>query len=123
MSINYKSDSILVSRPKPPLMLLLLFVNAAFSLAILAAWTQLAGLIAVPVAWATWSRIYRTGDMGDILEYPFSVLWMMPLLFVGLAWSAEKLGARSVAWMCCTVPVFINIMMIGWFYLAPPEWK
>lgn len=123
MSINYKSDSLAVTRPKPPLMQFLMLVNISFSLAVLGAWAQVAGVIAEPVAWATWSRIYRTGDVTDIFEYPFSLVWMMPILFVGFAWSSEKLGSRSLAWVCCTAPIFINLMILGWFYLAPIEWR
>ena len=123
MSINYKSDSIVVSRPHPPLMLLLMLINMSFALAVLGAWTYVSTYVAEPIAWATWQRVYRTGQLSDMFEYPFSVLWMMPLMFVGLAWSADKLGARSLAWTCCLIPLLINGLIVGWFYLAPLEWR
>ena len=122
MSINYKSDAV-VAPPRPPLMMAMMFVNAVFGLVVLGAWTYVSTLVAEPIAWATWRRIYRTGYMFDVFDYPFSMLWLMPLCFIGLAWVADRTGARGLAWTCVTIPILTHALIIGWFYLAPPEWR
>lgn len=122
MSISYNRDG-QPYRPKPPLMVALMAVNVLFVLVVLSAWTYVSSFVSEPLAWATWMRIYRSGSLLDIFEYPFSVLWIMPLCFVALGWISDKIGARGFAWMCVTLPVVMHVMIIGWFHLAPVTWR
>lgn len=122
MSITYNSDGT-ISKPMPASMMMLMLVNATASLAVLGAWTYVSKYVADPIAWATWVRVYRTGYTLEIFEYPFVLLWLLPVACVALAWTAHKAGYRSLAWTALTLPLALQTLIITWFHVAPPGWR
>jgi hypothetical protein len=117
VSISYYTDR---REVKPPsrLMSALMVVNGLFAFATLLAWTKLAGIAAQPIFWATWSHVDPTDG---ILSYPFILLWLLPLSAIYAAWAAEKAAMRSLAWTWLWIPIVMHGLIMGWFYLAPPE--
>ena len=65
----------------------------------------------------------RTGEILDIFDYPFILLWGLPFGAILAAWLAERLSMRGLAYTCVTIPVLMHGTIFAWFYLAPPEWR
>ena len=121
MSITYHADT--AAKPKPPFMLALMAINVAFVGLVLGAWSYVAAFVSEPIAWATWIRVYRSGTALDMFEYPFSMLWAMPLCFLAMAWVSDRVGARGLAWTCLSIPIVLHTLILAWFHLAPPDWR
>ncbi len=119
MSIDYQSDSTKLSRFVVALML----VNTGFAAMVLGGWTYMSQFAEEPVAWATWHRVYRSGQPSEIFDYPYVLLWMMPAGAVLIAWVASKAKSRGLSLASLTLPILLNAMVMGWFYLAPYEWR
>jgi len=122
MLISYYEDGTEAPKGIPPPMLLLMGTNAAFASAILFAWTYLSLFVAEPLAWATWMPIYSGYGFAGVFNYPFMLLWVLPLLGIFGAWVSLKVGRKTTAYAFVAVPVVTIVLVLGWFYLTPIEW-
>lgn len=120
-SIAY-ADQIRVHAPKSEWPLLaLLAINAVFVAAVVFAWAYVALVISEPLAWATWMPVGRSWRPG-MLEYPFTLLWVLPGAGIISAWAARKSRNMPVANFCASLPIITLALMFGWYYLTPIEW-
>jgi hypothetical protein len=97
----------------------LIVINAVFALGVVAWWQLMAQVMAEPVRWATWQAMAPRPGM---LDYPFVMLWALPLTAITVASFARKLGKFRFACGVAFFPVFYLSLMVSWFYLAPPAW-
>jgi hypothetical protein len=123
MLINYYEDGsaapVRLSRP----MIALMAMNGVFSSAILFAWTYIAFFVAEPLSWATWMPISRGFGFTGVLDYPFVMLWALPLVGVFGAWISIHAGRKPLAYAFVAVPLVMLALVMGWFHLAPPDWR
>lgn len=119
MSIDYQTESVKASR----LVSVLMVVNGALAAMVLVGWTYMSRFAEEPVAWATWHRVYRSGDASEIFDYPYVLLWLMPIAAIAISWLASKANARGLSYASLILPMLLNAMVMGWFYLAPYEWR
>ena len=106
---------------RPGLIIALQALNVAFAAAIVSAWTYLSYFLADPIGWATWAPLSRHGNPG-LLDYPFMVLWGMPLAGVAIAYCARRLMMHGLITTALILPILTLGIIIGWYYLAPTEW-
>lgn len=97
-------------------------INAMFAAMILSAWTFMSMFIAEPLAWATWMRVHRSSSFFDIFNYPFVLLWLLPVCGLATAYVAGEGRKWSMAWCALTLPIVVHGTTIGWYYLAPQAW-
>jgi hypothetical protein len=97
----------------------LVAINAVFALGVVAWWHMMAQVMAEPVRWATWQAMAPRPAM---LDYPFVMLWALPLAAISIAWFARQFGNLRFACGVAFFPVFYLSLMVSWFYLAPPAW-
>jgi hypothetical protein len=98
----------------------LIVVNVVFGVGALLWWHWIASFISEPVHWATWHAL---GPRPSILDYPFLLLWALPLLGVSGSWFADKFGNMRMACGLAFFPVFYLSLIVGWFYFAPLAWR
>lgn len=122
MSISYTgSDASVVDRPSNSKLLVgLMLVNGAFACVAIFWWTLISFFIAEPIKWATWTGI---SARPELLEYPFSMLWMLPAAGICGAWLAKKAGRPRLAIRLAFFPILFIGLVLGWFYLTPPHWR
>lgn len=122
MSISYYVD-----RPSPKersnKVVVLMLINATFAMIMLAPWSVVSRVVAEPIAWATWARVYKTGDPFDMFDYPFVLLWLLPFGAVAAGWICEKATMRWLTYAWLTLPIVMHSLIFGWYYLAPPGWR
>lgn len=123
MLITYYEDGTAVPKRASMLMALLMGANALFAAGIVFAWTYLALFVAEPLAWATWMPINRGYGLLGLVEYPFMMLWIMPLIGVCGAWVCLKSGQKTFAYAFVGVPLVMLALVLGWFYLTPAGWR
>jgi hypothetical protein len=97
----------------------LMLVNGAFLLVVLLWWQMMSIYMAEPVRWATWQAL---GPRPSMLDYPFVLLWTLPLGAMCAAWLARQFGNMRMACGLAFFPVFYMSLIVGWFYVAPPTW-
>jgi hypothetical protein len=97
----------------------MIVINCVFALGVLLWWHWMAAVMAEPVRWATWRAL---GPRPGILEYPFILLWVLPVSAVSAAWLARQFGNMRLACGVAFFPVFYVSLIIGWFYLTPTAW-
>ncbi|MGD9803522.1 MAG: hypothetical protein AB7E81_18730 [Hyphomicrobiaceae bacterium] len=122
MLINYYEDGGLAPVRTPRLLLSLMIANSLFSTAIVFAWTYVSLVVAEPLSWATWMPVSRGYGLTGLIEYPFVMLWGMPLLGVFGAWLSLQARRRSLAFAFVAVPLVMLAFVMGWYYLTPTEW-
>jgi hypothetical protein len=123
MLISYYEDGKPVPHRLSWPLVVLMVVNIVFALLTLFAWTFLSLLVAKPLAWATWMQISRGYGLTDVFDYPFVILWLLPLLGVCGAWIGAKAGRATIAYAFVAVPVTTLLLVFSWYYLAPPDWR
>jgi hypothetical protein len=98
----------------------LMAANATFA-ASSASWcTFIAEFVADPIRWATW---YGLGSRPELFEYPFVVLWLLPVGGICGGWLAEKGHNRRLACFFALFPPLFLGLLFGWYYLLPVEWR
>ena len=122
MLISYYEDGKAAPKQASRTMGALMMVNALLSLGILFAWTYLSMFVAEPLAWATWMPVNRGYGFNGIFDYPFLMLWLMPLVGICGAWLCLKSGREIVAFSFVGIPLVMLLLIVGWFYLTPPDW-
>lgn len=98
-------------------------LNALLSLGILFAWTYVSMFVAEPLAWATWMPINRGYGFNGIFDYPFLMLWLLPIVGICGAWVGLKSGRQVLSYAFVGIPPVMLFLVTGWFYLAPPDWR
>ena len=121
MTISYYDDGARASIRPTSFMTLMMLVNAVIAMTVLFAWTAISLYIVEPIAWATWMPVRRGTSFEELFEYPFMMLWLMPLAGVACAWLGLKFGRRTFALTCLVLPVALLGLIFGWFYGAPPD--
>ena len=121
MTISYYDDRASASNRPTSFMTFLMLVNAVIAMTVLFAWTAISLYIVEPIAWATWMPVRRGTSFEELFEYPFVLLWLMPLAGVAGAWLGLKFGRRAMALTILILPVALLGLIFGWYYGAPPE--
>lgn len=122
MLITYYEDGSSAPKRTSKGMVLLMGANLLFAGVILFAWTYIAFFLAEPIAWATWMPIHRGYGLSGIMEYPFVLLWLFPLVGVFGAWVSLKGGKKTFAYACVAVPLVIFVLVMTWYHLTPSDW-
>lgn len=104
---------------KSRFLVVLMAINAGFVLAVMLWWHWMAVVMSEPVRWATWQAL---GPRPAMFEYPFVLLWALPVSAVGFAWFARQFGKMRLACGLAFFPVFYLSLIVGWFYMTPMTW-
>jgi hypothetical protein len=98
---------------------LALLVDVLFAGAMLLWWGRLSWVLMDPVRWATWVNV---GPNPDLFEYPFVVLWGLPLAGVGLAWVVKLGGAmRWAVWIASFPPLYFGAIAMCFYVMSTPR--
>ncbi len=98
----------------------LLLSNGLFALAAAGAWNAIAPVVGDPLRWAT-SRAMAAQP--GLLDYPFNLLWLLPVAGAAIAWIAARAGRAGMArWFAAAPMLFIGLIVV-WYYFAPPDWR
>ncbi|HEX7075032.1 MAG TPA: hypothetical protein VF226_13405 [Hyphomicrobiaceae bacterium] len=103
--------------PKP--LVALMAANLLFAASSIFLWTLMSLFIAEPVRWATARGI---GSRPELLEYPFILLWLLPVAGACAAWVALKAERLRLAYLLAVKPLLYFGVVAGWYYLAPAQW-
>lgn len=122
MLINYYEDGGEAPARTPRCMIALMTANALFAGAIVFAWTYVALFVAEPMSWATWMPVSRGYGLLGVFDYPFIMLWGMPLMGVFGAWISMQSRHKTLAFAFVGVPLVMLALVMGWFYLTPADW-
>jgi hypothetical protein len=122
MLINYYEDGAVAPARTSRWMVTLMMANALLSSAIVFAWTYVALFVAEPLSWATWMSVSRGYGLTGVFEYPFVMLWGLPLLGVFGAWISLKAGRKTLAFAFVGVPLVMLGLVLGWYYATPSDW-
>ena len=90
--------------------------NAIIATSIAFFWSGLSALIEEPFKWATGMPISLRPAL---LDYPYLMLWLLPLLSMCCGWLALKAGMPSLSRTVGAFPIFMLAMILGWYYLTP----
>ncbi|MDX2155878.1 MAG: hypothetical protein SFW09_05130 [Hyphomicrobiaceae bacterium] len=123
MLITYYEDGSSAPKPLSLLLLALMLANGAFAAAILFAWTYVSLVVAEPLSWATWMPISRGYGITGVLDYPFIILWMLPLIGIFGAWVGVKGGRKTLAYSFVAIPLVMLALIFGWYYITPSDWR
>jgi hypothetical protein len=123
MLISYYEDGTVAPRRIPVVLVGLMATNSLFAFAILFAWTYVALLVSEPLSWATWMPISRGQGLLGALEYPFVILWLLPLIGSFGGWVGIKGGRTTLAYAFVGVPLAMLLLVFGWYYLTPADWR
>ena len=119
VTIDSAPEPVRIKRHRLQTMLQL--INLGFVVVIISAWTFVALFVTEPIGWATWAPLSR-GWRPGMLEYPFTLLWGLPVAGVAAAWLAQKNNFKALSYALLTFPILILGLIFGWYYLAPVEW-
>ncbi len=119
MTISYYDDGLRAPIRPSAFMTFLMLANSVIAMTVLFAWTAISLYIVEPIAWATWMPVRRGTSFEELFEYPFVMLWLMPVGGVIVAWLALKAGRRNLALTGLIVPIALLGLIFGWFYGAP----
>jgi hypothetical protein len=98
----------------------LMVANATFA-ASSASWCTFMSLFVTdPFRWATWHGL---GSRPELFDYPFLLLWLLPVSGICGAWLADKAGNRRLARFFALFPLLFLGLVFGWYYLVPVEWR
>jgi len=95
-------------------------VNLVIALVTLTSWAVIRMTVAQPLGWAT-SQII--GDDPGFLDYPFVLLWAVPILAVLVARGAAKWGRREMALGTAFLAPTLFAIILGIFYFGPTGWR
>jgi hypothetical protein len=95
---------------------LMAVVNIVFALVVLFAWPQIAGFLDTPVSVAAEAGINRRPGF---IEYPYVLLWTLPLLGSVGAWVATRSGNFLFAKFLAAYPALVIAAAVFWYnYLS-----
>jgi len=95
---------------------LVLLLNLVYASLPLLWWEQLSQFLMDPVRWATWTSL---GPNPGILEYPYAMLWGLPLAGFAIGWLLQLGGSRRTAlWIESFPPLYLTTLLAS-FYIIP----
>ena len=97
----------------------LTLVNLALSLGVLVAWPNYSEAIADPV-----SVIAGGGSSikPSAFEYPYLLLWLIPLTGIGAAYVAKAMDSNPLAKFFAAYPLLLTIVSCAWLYFYAGFW-
>ncbi len=116
--IEYTTDRRRPAHSK--ILTLMVGINVGIALVALSSWAVIRLTVAQPLSWAT-SQI--VGENPDFLDYPFVLLWALPILAVLVARGAAKWGAREMALGTAVLPPLLFATVMITFYYGPSAWR
>lgn len=115
MSLSYYDEH---ARPGNRLARAMLFVNGAIAAAMAFYWSGFSAVVSEPYRWAMRDGVSLNPSW---LEYPYLMLWLVPLLCAFGGWLAIKGQKFTIANIIGCYPVMTLSIMLGWFYLVPNQ--
>jgi hypothetical protein len=98
---------------------LLVTANVVLGLCAVLFWEPMSVLIAEPILWATGQGI---GMSPELLDYPFVLIWFLPIACACVAWIAGKVGWTKLAYLAAFYPLLYLGLVFGWYHLTPAQW-
>ncbi|MEZ5924829.1 MAG: hypothetical protein R3D57_10660 [Hyphomicrobiaceae bacterium] len=92
---------------------LMAVVNVAFACVVLFAWPQIAGLLDTPVSVAADAGI---ASRPEFSEYPYVLLWSLPILGSLAAWIATRSEKFLFAKFLAAYPAIVILAAVGWYH-------
>jgi hypothetical protein len=99
----------------------LMAVNLLFAGGCMFWWSLMSLVIADAMSWATWGDIGR--GVPDFFQYPFMLLWALPIGGSCLAWSFQKVYRERLAIAASLFPILLIGVIVAWYNLAPLHWR
>lgn len=96
-------------------------VNLLFAGGCMFWWSVMAIVLADAMSWATWSQLSRTAS--EFYSYPFVLLWALPIGCSTVAWMFQKASNDRLATAAAMFPIMLLGFIVGWYHLAPPDWR
>ena len=93
-----------------------MLLNVLFSGLILFWWSEIELVLGAPLRWATWSTVTARPEL---LEYPFVLVWGLPLLGVAAAWLLRVAGSLRPAMWVALFPLAYIGTLVACFYVVP----
>ena len=93
--------------------------NLIFAAGCVFLWAMLSLLVEEPIRWAT---EYGIGSRPQLFDYPFVLLWLMPVGGACVAWVAQQANRMTLAYVLACYPLAYIGLVVGWYYLAPSSW-
>ena len=97
---------------------LFLLADIAMFMAVVLAWPLVHPLFGATVEWAVGQSAHHAAWQ-DMLNYPYVLLWGMPLGGSIVAWSAMRANSHQLALISAALPVVLFALAICWFDFAP----
>ena len=96
---------------------LLSMINLGFAAANLFYWSRLSRYVADPLAWSTRADVERTTGIPVLFDYPFVLLWAMPVGGVVIAAVASALEMRTLARYAVVTPLALFVVLEVWWLI------
>jgi hypothetical protein len=97
----------------------LMWANALFAAAVVLYWTGVSLVLEEPFRWATGEGV---SPSPQLLEYPYLLLWIVPLGAATIGWLSIKGEMPALGRFVGIYPLLFLCLMVGWFYFTPPHW-
>jgi hypothetical protein len=104
-------------RRQKVLLTVLVTLNLSFAFATIFLWSALAHFLADPISWATWTNIGTVSSRPYLFEYPYVLIWGLPVLGTAMASINQTLGFRKLAKLVAVFPVFLMALVVLWWHL------
>ncbi|MCL4767633.1 MAG: hypothetical protein KJZ80_15510 [Hyphomicrobiaceae bacterium] len=106
-------------RRDPAPLMALQAANLVFAASSVFLWALMSLFMAEPIRWATARGV---GMRPELLEYPFILLWLLPVAGACAAWVAQKAQRLKLAYFLAFYPILWFGLVVGWYYLMPVQW-
>jgi len=106
-------------RRDPMPLKVLVSANVVFGLCSVLFWEPVSLVIAEPILWATGQGI---GTRPELFDYPFVLIWLLPIACACIAWIASKAEWMKLAYFVAFYPMLYLGLVVGWYYLTPAQW-
>ena len=91
------------------------WINVLFAVTVVFAWSLVGTWLADPISAAAESSV-TTFSRPDLLEYPYLVLWMLPIAGSLTAWLADRMGLTMFAKVAVSYPLLLMGLSYVWFH-------
>ncbi len=93
--------------------------NLIFAASCVFLWAMLSLVVGEPIRWAP---EYGIGSRPQLFDYPFVLLWLLPVISACAAWVAQQIDRMKLAYFLALYPLAYISLIVGWYYLAPRHW-
>jgi hypothetical protein len=104
----------------PPLVHIATLTNLLFSISVLLAWPEMSPVLADPIAVMTGGGVPRNPT---IVDYPYFLLWLTPMVGVAGVYIARAFGFRPLARFMGTFPLLLTLLSVAWLYWVSDYWN